>query len=755
MAPGYCCIFNYPVSQGARFDTLYIGACSHSMHSHDCHSDCPMKGATFIAASFLGSALLFAVQPIAVRILLPSLGGTPAVWNAAMVFFQTLLLAGYLYSHLSLSWLRISRHRFLHAVVMLLPLAFLPIAMPEAWSPPTTTDPTGWTLAVLAVMVGAPYFALATASPTLQHWYANARIEAGTEPYMLYAAGNAGSVVALLGYPFLVEPNLGLRDQAWFWAAGYLGFLVLLGLCSAFTRNVAAMRSTSSSSPADWSRRWRWMGYAAVPSILLLGVTRHIGDEIASFPLLWIVPLALYLATFIVTFGNLGAKVFPVAGRVARLMVIPAVLTLFRVPVPLLAVVIVHLALFTALALVLHQRLYDARPEAGRLTEFYVFLSLGGALGGMFVVLVAPLIFNAIYEYPLAIAIGLLALPRDTDAPALISRLREGRYFVGVVLGACLVLAAIVGWQVASSDLIDSTAVSARVLAGLVGLAAFILLDRPRHFALVITALLLAGVVVRPQGTVLQDRSFFGVLRVQAVGTSTTLVHGSTIHGSQRSDMPRVAQGYFHPGGPAGYTMAALHEGGRTLSFGIVGLGVGALAAGGQPGDEIVFYEIDPAVADTAGDSGYFTYLQDSAAEVSTEIGDGRLSLDRPGVRHDVVVIDAFSGDAIPVHLLTREAFELYMEVTEGGPVLLHISNRHLSLAPVVGATARSAGLQAWLWEYRPGPHALATGAKFSRWALLTQPDSSPPPGGWVPLDSLGSAWTDDYSNIVGALKLR
>ncbi len=712
-----------------------------------------MIGAAFVAASFLGSALLFAVQPITVRILLPTLGGSPAVWNAAMVFFQTLLLAGYLYSHLSLSWLPISRHRFLHAVVMLVPLAFLPIAMPESWSPPVTSDPTGWTLAVLAVMVGVPYFALATASPTLQHWYANARIDKVREPYRLYAAGNAGSVVALLGYPLLVEPSLGLRDQAFYWTVAYAVFLALLALCSAFTRNVGAMRASPDSTPADWRQRARWIGYAAIPSVLLLGVTRHIGDEIASFPLLWILPLTLYLGTFIVTFGGYGSRAAAYAGRVARLLVIPAVLTLFRVPVPLLAVVLVHLALFTSLALVLHQRLYESRPRAGRLTEFYVYLSLGGALGGMFVVLLAPLVFHAIYEYPLAIAVAMLALARDSEAPAIVARLRASRLFNRLVLAGCLVLAAVVAWQVASSDLIDSTAVPGRVLAGLTGLLAYVLIDRPRHFALVISALLLAGVVVRPQGTVLQERSFFGVLRVQQVGNRATLVHGSTVHGSQRSDIPAVAQGYYHPHGPAGATLAALQHDGEPLSMGLIGLGVGALAAAARPGDDLVFYEIDPAVAHAALDSGYFSYLADSPARTRIVIGDGRLSLERAAPRHDVLVVDAFSGDSIPVHLLTREAFGLYREVTGGGPVLLHISNRHLDLAAVVGATAQAAGMRAWLWVYQPHPLSQATGAAASRWALLTAPDGPSPGGGWMPLQGDGRAWTDDYSNILAAIR--
>ena len=229
--------------------------------------------------------------------LLPSLGGSPAAWNAAMVFFQTLLLAGYLYSHLSLKWLGIARHRFLHAAVMLLPLLVLPIAMPAGWSPPAESDPTIWTLLILAVMVGAPYFALSTVSPTLQHWFAHSDRPGKAEPYMLYAAGNAGSVIALLSYPFLLEPFMGLKQQAWAWAVTYFGFLVLLAMCSLKARSSHDEQITGKEEPASWSQRVRWMAYAAIPSVLLLGVTRHIGDEIASFPLLWIIPLTLYLAT--------------------------------------------------------------------------------------------------------------------------------------------------------------------------------------------------------------------------------------------------------------------------------------------------------------------------------------------------------------------------------------------------------------------------------------------------------------------------
>jgi spermidine synthase len=635
---------------------------------------------------------------------------------------------------------------------MLLPLAVLPIALPTGWIPPATSNPTGWTLAVLVVMVGAPYFALSTASPTLQYWFAHARNVGSTEPYMLYAAGNAGSVLALLSYPLLIEPGLGLQDQAKHWAAGYVVFLVLLGLSSVFTKNAPAIQSTEHKQASSGRQKLRWVAYAAIPSVLLLGVTRHIGDEIASFPLLWIIPLTLYLITFIVAFGNFSSRTLPLAGRIARLLVIPVVLTLFRVNVPLGIEVVVHLSLFTALALVLHQRLYDSRPAKENLTEFYVFLSLGGALGGMFVVLLAPVIFDAIYEYPLAIAVALLALPRDKEAPGMIARIRSSRIATWVVLGVCLAIAAVAGKMVANSDFIHSTADSVRLLAGVAGVIAYMLLGRPRHYALVIAALLMAGVVVRPVGTVLQDRSFFGVLRVQQIGNDTTLVHGTTIHGSQRSDIADIAQGYYHAAGPAGATIAALHEQGDALSMGLVGLGVGALAAAGEKGDELVFYEIDPEVANAAANPELFTYLSDSKAKVSTVIGDGRLSLHRLNARHDVLVIDAFSGDAIPVHLITREAFKMYGEVTQGGPILLHVSNRHLNLPPVVGATAKAAGLNAWLWEYDPDLDALATGATSSRWTLLTHPDSPPPIDGWEALPGDGKAWTDDYSNILSAL---
>ncbi|NNL95253.1 MAG: fused MFS/spermidine synthase, partial [Xanthomonadales bacterium] len=656
-----------------------------------------MTRLVFLVAAFLGSALLFVVQPIVVRMLLPGLGGSPAVWNTAMVFFQLLLLAGYLYAHGSLRWLRISHHRYLHALVMLLPLVALPIALPTEWAPPDSGDPTIWTIGVLAVMVGAPYFALATASPTLQHWFAHARTD-NTDPYALYAAGNAGSVIALLSYPLLLEPMVGLRQQAAGWALAYGVFLLLLAFCSALTRNAPPARGEAAKTGIRWPQRWKWMAFAAIPSVLLLGSTRHIGDEIASFPLLWIVPLALYLATFIITFGNFGARIAPVAARVARLLVIPAALSLFRMPVPLPLVVIVHLALFTSLALVLHQRLYEARPQAASLTEFYVYLSLGGALGGMFVVLVAPFLFDAIYEYPLAIAIALLALPADTQSRGLLARLRAWPVAIYATIGVCLVLAALAGWQVAISDFIESNAQLARLLAGVAGLLAFIMLERPRHYALVISLLLLAGVVVRPEGTVLQDRSFFGVLRIQQIDSESTMFHGTTIHGSQREEIPRIAQGYYHPDGPAGSAIIELQADGSPLSIGIVGLGVGAMAAAGRPVDDIVFYEIDPAVLEAARERRFFTYLADARASVKTVIGDGRLSLQRSSAQHDVLFIDAFSSDAIPVHLLTREAFELYRGVTGGGPVLMHISNRHLNLAPVVGATARAAGLNAWLW---------------------------------------------------------
>ena len=708
--------------------------------------------AIFVSCAFLGSALLFAIQPIAVRMLLPSLGGSPAVWNAGMVFFQLLLLAGYCYAHWSLRWLNRAGHRGLYLLVMLWPLMVLPVAFPAGWNPPATSDPTLWTLSALAVMVGGPFFALATVSPTLQVWFASTAGATRAEPYALYAAGNAGSVLALLGYPLVVEPFFGLRAQAWGWAGGYLVFVITLVVCALLARQPVEAREAAPAPRAGWARRWRWMFYAAVPSTLLLGVTRHIADEIASFPLLWVVPLTLYLLTFIVTFSGRGARILPVAGRVARLLIIPALLSMFRIPVPLILVVVVHLALFSALALVLHQKLYESRPDRRDLTEFYVFLSLGGALGGVFVALIAPLVFDAVYEYPLAIALALLALPGDTGAPFLIARLRGMAAARGVTMMVVLSLAVVVGWMVSGSDLIDSTAVDARILTGVAGVIAYLMLDRPRQFALAISALLLAGVVVRPVGTVLQDRSFFGVLRVQEIGVRATMVHGSTLHGSQDRRIPGTPQGYFHPAGPAGATLTHLAALQPTLSVGIVGLGVGALAATLEAGDTLTFYEIDPMVARVASDPARFTYLAESKAEVSTLIGDGRLSLISTQARHDLLVIDAFSGDAIPVHLLTQEAMQLYGAVVGAGQVLIHISNRHLDLAHVVAATARSAGMDAWIWEYHPKAEEQVTGAVPSRWMLLMRPGDRPPPGNWWPIQSTAKPWTDDYSNIVGII---
>ena len=369
------------------------------------------------------------------------------------------------------------------------------------------------------------------------------------------------------------------------------------------------------------------------------------------------------------------------------------------------------------------------------------------------VVLIAPLVFDAILEYPLAIAVALLALPRDVTAPGLINRLRGNSVMRVLSLALVLLLAALAAWQISRSDLIDSTAVAARMLAGVAGVVAYLMLDRPRYFAVAFLALLMAGVVVRPQGTVLQERSFFGVLRVQEVGPKTTMVHGTTVHGSQDRRYPKLPQGYYHPQGPSGSTLMHLAASQEGYSVGIIGLGVGALSALMEQDDELTFYEIDPNVVRVANDTRLFSYLSDSPAHVETVVGDGRLNLELTSARHDLLVVDAFSGDAIPVHLLTREAFEWYNQAVSGGPILIHISNRHLDLADVVAATAQAAGLRAWIWEYAPMPAAKATGAVASRWMLLGAPGLELPPGDWWPLENQEPAWTDDYSNIVGTIQ--
>ena len=733
--------------------------------------------ACYSVTLLLSAALLFLVQPMFARLVLPLLGGTPAVWNASVAFFQLALLAGYLYAHWTIRRLGPRRQALLHLAVLLVPLLVLPIGVPAGWAPPGHGEPILWLLSVLALFVGLPFFVVASTAPLLQRWLAGMDHPRAADPYVLYRASNAGSLVGLLGYPALMEPTLRLGEQRTLWALGYGALLVLVAACAVLlwrSGPPTAADGTPDAGPAlagptaarPWlRRRLSWAGLAFVPSSLMLGVTTFLTTDLSPVPLLWVIPLGLYLVSFIVVFSpgrgsavvyELSSWAFPVLG-----LALVVVLAL-GIRSPFWLVAALHLAAFFAAALVCHGRLAADRPHPRHLTGFYLWVALGGALGGAFNTLVAPVVFEALTEYPLALVLACLCLPaRDRRGSAMAWRLDLG---MPLLLGLGLLAAVLV----LGGDLGSITGPRLLVYA-LAALACLTLVRRPLRFGLSAGAVLAATSVVAlvaSDSVVFQERSFFGTLEVESRdgGRYRTLRSGTTLHGAQLVVPGRTPEpiSYYHRTSPVGEVVEALRPGGRTRRAAVVGLGTGSMACHSRPGERWTFLEIDPAVERIARDPRLFTYLRDCPGTFEVVLGDARLSLARdPERRYGLIVLDAFSSDAIPVHLLTREAVELYRSRLEpGGALAFHVSNRYLDLQPVLGDVAGATGMACVARFDPPSDRAgqPVPGKSTSHWVAMARHRAELGPIAddrrWRPCrtGAASRAWSDDYANVLGAL---
>lgn len=713
----------------------------------------------YTAASFLASFLVFLVQPLIARMVLPRLGGSPMVWNTSLVFFQSGLLLGYGYTHLSSRTLSLRRQSLLHIGVLAAPLAVIPIAVP-GWNPPSSGSPAVWLLSLLAVSVGLPYVVVTTSSPLMQKWFSASGHPRSHDPYFLYAAGNVGSLSALLGYPFLIEPRLALSDQSKLWAGMYLALVALnVGL-------VIHLRLRGGASPASlpaadaaaataapghelddraptWRERARWLLLAMVPTSAMMGVSTYLTTDVASVPLLWVLPLAAYLLTFIVAFGQ--------GRRPSRTMLSFAVvayvcfLAAIRGGAPGLMVVHVgiHLLGLFAIALFCHGWLADTRPRPQHLTGFFLVVSVGGVLGGITNALVAPLVFNDITEYPLVL-LGLLG------GLAVANRQQLKLAHVGLFAGLAAVLT---GAVLAAGPL--------AILVPLV-IAVWVFRNRVGGAAIAAAVGLVAVMLLPTEQTLYKSRSFYGTLRVVERDGFRQIVHGTTVHGQQRisddtADRP-VPTGYYFDQSPPSRLYQLLEGDDRLDHQAMIGLGVGVLASYLETGQKLTYYELDPEVVRVAQDERWFDYLATTRGDVDIKVGDARLELESaPDDQLGLLVVDAFSSDAIPVHLLTVEAIELYQrKLADDGLLLLHISNRHLDLEPVIAALAKETGLDARVYSLHlvkdpSDPHAKLP----STWVVLG-PDLGPVLDApeWKPLraESGVDAWTDDRSDLVSIL---
>jgi hypothetical protein len=694
------------------------------------------------------------------------LGGTPAVWTTCMLFFQAALLAGYGYAHVASHRLGTRTHVLMHLAILAVAALILPIALVE--DPPTENEaPVFWILRILAMTVGLPFLAVAATAPLLQRWFAGSGHGAADDPYFLYAASNFGSLLALLAYPLLIEPRLTLMEQSAAWTAGYRGLWLLTALCGWSATRRAAQPSFAAPvvAPAHVPAKpqpLRWLVLAFVPASLMLSVTTYLTTDIAAIPLLWVLPLALYLLTFALAFArrSLVPHVWMVR-LLPGLVVVLTIAMLAQATEPIMLLVAGHLLLLFVVAMVCHGELARLRPRAEQLTGFYLWVSLGGVLAGMFNGLLAPLVFPGLVEYPLVLVVACLAAPSRSAGD---QRPTRRDLLWPLALGGLTAMVIVAGQRFALMlpEWLAKALRSSAVFA-VPAVLCYTMLDRPLRFGLAVAALFVAGLLYDGvHGHVIyQERSFFGVHRVAlgADGTSHVLIHGNTVHGRQFRDAARKGEPlmYYHRQGPIGKLFAELAKRGDRRPVAVVGLGAGSLAMYGTEGQEFTFFEIDPVVIRIAGDPKMFTFLSESPAKVNIVAGDARLTLAKAPAKHyGVIVIDAFSSDAIPLHLLTREALAVYRsKLADDGVLMFHISNRYVDLAPVLGDLAGDAGLLAQV-RHDLSKADPSSGRLPSQWVLMTPCATSQVPGGaWEPLGPRPGVrvWTDDYSNLVGAVR--
>ncbi len=678
----------------------------------------------FATTVFLSAFLLFQIQPIVAKMILPWFGGSSSVWSVCLVFFQVELLLGYAYVHWLHEKVAARRQPLVHGALLLLSVAMLPVSADPAWKG-STLAPGLSVLAVLAIAVGAPYLMLSTTGPLMQTWYARSSPSADTEarPYRLYALSNLASMLALLSYPVLVEPLLPVGTQATLWSAAYVAFVATCLATAFVTRRRMATQPTSTSAASQdrpaapdtaphpgWAERLIWIGLAATASMLLLAMTRHLTQDVAPVPFLWIAPLSIYLLSFILCFDAPRYYVRPVflAALPLAFLAIDRVLD-GGLEVPVL-ITLISVSLFV-FCMVCHGELVRRKPPVRYLTLFYLMLSIGGALGGLLVGLVAPAIFTAYFELPIGLflcaALVVAVLWRDL------------RTTWRVVL---LIALLAYGWRLAE-----------------------ISLEYVQGYRKVV-------------------RNFYSQLRIDdvtddALGPKRKMLHGRINHGEQFMDVAyrKEPTAYYCEKSGIGRAIRSLQQPGQPLKLGVVGLGAGTLTAYGRAGDEMRIYEINEQVLELARSE--FTFLSDSAAHIVPVLGDGRLMLERDPPQHfDLLAMDAFSGDSIPAHLLTLEAMKTdFAQLKPDGVLAVHITNRHLDLQPVLAAVAQQFGKAAWVYDIDPPDDDLY--CRHSAWVLLMSPglaaalpaslrDGVPlqPRPGFKP-------WTDSFSNLFSILK--
>jgi hypothetical protein len=727
--------------------------------------------AIFLLTLFVSAALLFLMEPMFAKITLPVLGGTTAVWTTCMLFYQAMPLAGYAYAN-AVTRRITSRWQILLCIgLAFTPLIILPFRLPAGRVPPVERNPVPWLLMILTFVVGLPFFVLSTVAPTLQKWFAGIGHPLSKDPYFLYAASNFGSMLGLLSYPILIEPHFRLMEQSRLWAYGYMVFVLLVVVCAVTLWRAPRSQNSGESdtlpegqptSVPAFSERLRWLALAFVPSSLMLGVTTVLTTEIPPIPLFWVLPLAIYLVSFILVFAkNPLVSHSEVAESIPLLILASIIPLLLKAEWPLFLEVALNLMMLFVVAVACHGELAKRRPPIGLLTGFYLWIALGGVLGGVFNAVIAPLIFSTVLEFPLGLIFAVLLL--QIILPG--AKAKRPRFtWLDVAFPFVIGTLAIVLVRVMFRTGIEPGTTLHLVVFGPSLLLCFSFAKRPIRFALGLVALLIAGSVYRSTygNVLLTQRSFYGIYRVanDETGQYRILWDGGTIHGMQSLAPGRNREplSYYARSGPIGQAFEAFSGTQKLKQVAIVGLGAGAVACYATPGQEFTFYEIDPLVERIARDPRYFTLLRDCSPEAPVVLGDARISLrNTPNHHIGMLVLDAFGADAIPIHLLTREAIQLYLEkLADHGILLFHVSNRYLDLRKVLGNIANDAGLVALV---ETDTTEIQAGKLPSRWIVMAR--SKEDLGAlavdprWIPLrgDPSARVWTDDFSSMLTVFK--
>lgn len=732
----------------------------------------------FALTLFSSASLMFILQPMFGKALLPLLGGSASVWNTCMVFYQSVLFLGYLYAHLISTRLGYRTHLVIHASILIISLYFIPVSIPEGSSPPATGNPSVWLLTTLLFSIGLPFFILSTNSPLLQKWFSKIGHHTSSDPYYLSIASNSGSLIALLSYPFLLEPTIGISQQQRFWSTGFLLLTVLIILCMMLLKqqHFQADGQRKATAPLPLIQKpslkvqFEWLLLAFVPSSLLLGTTNFISIDIATVPLLWVIPLALYLFSFILVFSRYGYAIHKKMFLAQPWIIISFLMYYFsnQKLASFTLELSLHLMVFFISIMVCHGELAKKRPTTDYLTQYYLIMSFGGMLGGIFNSFVAPLLFSSIYEYPLMIVFALLLNPIHKRIRLYLKANLSKIIFAMYLLAFGVILSINV-------DQFDETFLIACAVIATIAATYFYFKKATLYLPLFGLLVVSCATPEKQQGNQLlhQSRNFYGVLSVKEMtdfklGNHNETIHeiysGTTKHGLQlftNLDTQCTPNGYYSPQGPLGAIFTSYNDINDDWSVGVIGLGAGEMAGYSKSNQDWTFFELNPAVVDLAKNTEYFTYLTKCIQNYGIEIGDARITLERQTRRYNMLVVDAFTSDSIPTHLLTQEALELYFSRLEpNGLLVFHISNRYLELKKVLADHAERLGLSMRVQEFRP--EQLEPLAYRSDWAILTKNAMALKPllandshHDWqAPLHYADArSWTDDFTSIMNVWK--